>query len=515
MKHPFQVDLEALKKLGPEERRTVEAELAELDAAVRANPLIAYRPHPKQQQFHSPPHPRSRIFIGGNRSGKTTATLVDTIIQACDREVIPPHLLAYKRWEPPFFCRVVGPDLTRWLEFVALQKFREWCPKSQLKGAGFVHGWDKQQLVLRFRNDSMIQFMSNDQDLDKFAGPALHRMVYDEPPRQDIRGECLMRLIDYAGEELFGLTPLDGMSNWLYNDFYVPWENGSLDPHFARLVRVDMDDNPHLDAEAKEWVLSQHTDEEREARKTGRFVSFAGLVYKSFSSSHIIPEISEVPDGAECFEMIDPGIRNMCAVLFAYLTYEGDFVVYDEIASQDRTIRQVCKDIKLRRERWGQTVNGKLMPNLPRWTVIDPAARNRNSQTGRSDQAEFSDNGIPTVPGQNAVGAGINRVKERLEADRLHVAANCTVTIRQFRQYRWAKRNARAEGDPREKPLKEDDHMLDALRYGVMARPLSAERGPDPQSHSAKDRWMRAHLARLRARGAPAVQHDSGPGIFA
>jgi hypothetical protein len=51
--------------------------------------------------------------------------------------------------------------------------------------------------------------------------------------------------------------------------------------------------------------------------------------------------------------------------------------------------------------------------------VIDPSAQNRLHQTGRSDQMEYADAGIYTVPGQNAVRAGINRVKTYLQTDAL------------------------------------------------------------------------------------------------
>ena len=103
------VDLERLEGLAPGERDAVASALRDLEDAVRLNPLVKYnhpvlssKQHPKQTEFHRGPWPRTRLFIGGNRSGKTTATHVDTIIQAIDREAVPDHLKPYKRWEPPF-----------------------------------------------------------------------------------------------------------------------------------------------------------------------------------------------------------------------------------------------------------------------------------------------------------------------------------------------------------------------------------------------------------------------------
>jgi phage terminase large subunit-like protein len=354
--------------------------------------------------------------------------------------------------------------------------------------------------------------MSNDQDLDKFGGAALHRLVFDEEPREDIRRECLMRLIDFGGEELFGMTPLHGMS-WVFDEIYEPWERGSLKPEDARVVVVDMDDNPHLDRAAMARVLAGLSNEEREARKSGRFVSFAGLIYSSFSTSlHVLP-VLEIPDGVEVICGIDPGYRHMCAVVFCYLDADDRLVVFDEIALPQVTIRVVCEEIKRRCLKWGVT---------PRQFVIDPASRNKNNQTGRSDQQEFLDNGIVTIPGQNAVSAGINRVKERLDfrnvrgepEPRLLVAAHCDELRSEFKRYRWVKESTRQESESAEKPVKKDDHLLDALRYVVMQRPLAPDRELITPTTTTKDRLLRASLKRLTARGGPLPDHPSGAGIY-
>lgn len=465
-------------------------ELRVLEAAFKANPLLGYRPHAKQVVFHQTPHEPTRAFFGGNRSGKTTATMVDSIIQAIDVDAVPEHLESFKAWEPPFYCRVVTPDLTNTLEGVVLQKFREWCPKEQLRGNSFDRAWDKQLRMLRFKNGSWFQFFSNDQDLDKFGGAALHRVVYDEEPRADVRRECLMRLIDYGGEELFGMTPLAGMS-WTFDEIYDPWERGDLEE--TRVVVVDMDDNPHLNEETKERVLRGLSAEERQARKSGRFVAFAGLIYPEFAqATHVIPSFEKLPPDVEVFCGIDPGYRHMCAVVFCFLDQDDRIVVFDEIALQGATVKQVCAEIQKRQVVWN------IRPN---WYVIDPAARNKNNQTGRSDQSEFADNGIVTIPGQNAVSPGINRVKERLQAGKLLVTANCPELRGEFRRYRWTRDSTRSEDEARDKPVKKDDHLLDALRYVVAQRPLTPDRERSLPTDTLKDRLLRESLKRLRRAG--------------
>jgi phage terminase large subunit len=103
---------------------------------------------------------------------------------------------------------------------------------------------------------------------------------------------------------------------------------------------------------------------------------------------------------------------------------------------------------------------------------------------------EFTDHGIVTILGQNSVTAGINRVKERLQANRLLVTANCQTLIDQFRKYRWAT-PTRTEDDSKEKPVKTDDHLLDALRYVVASRPYASQ-------ESDEERWMSEPEKRAR-----------------
>lgn len=508
----LRINPEELAKLPASVQQQVAEQLGKAEELYRQNPLLGFEPHDKQVEFLSPPFPPLRFFAGGNRSGKTSCVIVYALINCIDADQVPAPLKQFRRWRGPVRCRVVTPDLTSTLGGVIHEKIREYCPPGQLKGGGFDRAFDKVQRVLTFKNGSWIQFNSSEQDREKLGGTALHIVIYDEEPRQEVRNECLTRLIDYDGEELFALTPFSGMK-WLFDEIYDPWERGELRSEDGRVVVVDMDDNPHLSESGKARALSQYSESEREARKSGRFVAFSGLIYPRWEQA-IVPAIQRVPPGAEVFVGIDPGIRHMCAVLFGYLDAEDDMVIFDEIALRDGTFKDACDQIKRLQMRWGAVKDdGTRDPLRYRWAVIDPAAKNRTGQTGRSDQMEFQEHGVATIPGQNDVRPGINRVLERLNAGRLHVTANCVELQKEFKRYRWVMDTGRGEGEAREAPVKKDDHLLDALRYMVMQRPMKPERPVAPESMTQRDRLLRHHLRRLksRARSAPAGS-SMGPG---
>ena len=84
--------------------------------------------------------------------------------------------------------------------------------------------------------------------------------------------------------------------------------------------------------------------------------------------------------------------------------------------------------------------------------------------------ADMRKAGIPTVPANNAVMAGIQAVKARLPSAgdglaRLTVDPGCVNLLGEFEGYVWRG----GKDGLRDEPEKSNDHAMDALRY-VVAR---------------------------------------------
>lgn len=483
----FQViDREAYEKLTPAQRTEIAPLLAEAAELFERNPLLSYHPHPKQIPFHKS---RSRIkaFFGGNRSGKSTAGLVDDLIQAVDRSALPPHLIPYKKWEPPFKCRIVSPDFTSTMEGVIFEKLREWVPRDQLIDGSWAKAYDKQRRVLRFANGSWFDFLTSEQDIDKFSGADLHRVHFDEEPPGEkgfqIFRECSMRLIDHGGDIVFSMTPLFGMS-WVFEQVweqrgpevtagvYVSEAEGGL-----TVCTVDMDDNPHLNQAAKRIALQGLSGPELKARKEGRFVHFAGLVYEEFApDTHVTGETAKDHlRGQDVLVGIDPGIKTT-AILFAAFDGDNDMLIFDEIILGEESAipENAARLIREKEAEWGVE---------PIYYVIDPAARHRSLVNAEQVATAYMRAGINTVPGQNAVEPGIFEVKRRLERTTkgagagLYISKACSRLIWEFGRYRM---DPKAEGFA---VVKKDDHALDVARYLSMARPVAPHTLPKPRSH--------------------------------
>jgi PBSX family phage terminase large subunit len=471
--------VDALKTLPPHEQKRVIERFRQLIDYKKENPLYfynhpelnAWRPHTKQLLFHEI-NVKHKAFFGGNQSGKTTAGVADDLIQACDADILPEHLRRYKKWQPPFYWRVFTPDLSTTMDLVQ-EKMKELTPYSQLYGESWDKAYDKQKRVLRFKNGSTCWWNSYDQDLDKLGGITLMRNHYDEEPPRLVWEESQPRLTRYNGDEIFTMTPLKGLS-WTFSDVWGKsgGDDEALDrgeyvfigEKYASVV-VDMDDNPILTEEAKADTLASYDAATRQARKSGRFVHVAGMIYNEFKEDlHTMVAESSRPfenKNVNVVVAIDPGF-NRCAVIWGAIRLDGVIEIFEEIYVENWKIGDVAERIHEANAYHGVE---------PIYYVIDPHAKDTSKQTGRSDQSEFSDHGIVTVLGQNAVSAGISRVKDKLASGTLKIHKTCPNLIREFKMYRWKEAAKRTEEDRKDEPIKKDDHALDALRYLIMSRP--------------------------------------------
>lgn len=446
-------------------------DLEEIQRIVDANPLEMYFPEPKQEEFHAS-DARVRALIAGNRIGKTTALVIDSLIQAIPAERLPEHLRKYKKWglpgDIPFRGRILSPGLSRTMDAAILDKVRHWCPAREFEGGSFKRAFDKQNRVIRFRSGAWIDLFSYEQDLQAHAGVALHRVSYDEEPPGDrgkaIREESRARLVDYHGDELFSLTPLLGYSYVKEAIFdRAKREDG------IKIVTASMYDAPHIDQDEIEMLRGTYTEEQFRARVLGEFVHFGGLVYKEWDASrHIVPPPGkEHVQGLEVLVGVDPGIRTT-GVVFAGFDRENTCLLFDELYLHDEATipENAAQAIRERLRYWGTEEK----PLEPRWILMDPSSRNRNLVTGEGVQAAYMRCGINGLEGVADRQAGVFEIKRRMQAtdpQMLYVSED-------MRWWRWEceKYRMKDKADGGFDVVKEDDHVLDATRWIVMAHPL-------------------------------------------
>jgi len=435
---------------------------------VALRPTIAgYRPQEHQIPFHESKS-KGRLLIGGNRSGKTVSGAAELTMWLTGK-----HISGCK-FPPPIRGRAIGVDFDNGINKIILPEIAKWMPPSALINGSWDDSYHKSMKTLTLTNGSQVEFMSYDQDVDKFSGTSRHCVWFDEEPPEEIFNENMARLVDTGGNWWLTMTPLIDMS-WTYDNLYLKGKNG--DPNIE-VFEVSTLQNEYVNASEMEILFGNLKEDEKKARMYGTYMQHSGTIY----GEHMHPPvegkvgtiIDPIVDGPMWniyksrwghFCMMDHGHANPTCFLWGAFDSEGKIVIYKEYYERKKIVAEHALAIRGINESLGF---------IPSYYVGDPSIGNTNPITGTSVQIEYSEHGVPILLGNNDVGAGIERVANRFRSKMLYITRDCEYLIWELNRYRWGKYSSKkiaARSNEKEQPLKKDDHAVDALRYGVVSRP--------------------------------------------
>lgn len=423
--------------------------------------LYGYKPHAKQYKFHTS-EKHTRLYIGGNRSGKTVGGAVETAYWLMKKH-------PYRRLplpEGPVRGRGVAVDFNYGTDMIMLPEITRWLPPSFLKNGSFEDSYDKEHRVLTLANKSFIEFRSYDQDLEKFAGTSRHFTWFDEEPPKHIYNECMARLVDTDGFVWLTMTPVEGMS-WVFDDIYSPGDAGHED---IDVIEIEMTENPHLTKRAIDRFLDTLEPEERKARERGEFVAIGGRVFKNFTEAdHVRPVLSieELRNIRhwEWYVSIDHGYNNPTAMYWHAVSPDNEVITFAEHYASEMTVAEHAKVFHATNTRLGK---------IPDFIVGDPAMKQRQGVTGTSIIQEYADSGVYIAEANNDVLSGVNRMIQYLRVNPKNnkplwkITEDCIALIGEMKKLRWAtfsSRKMQYENNKQEKIHKKDDHGCDSTRY--------------------------------------------------
>ena len=104
-------------------------------------------------------------------------------------------------------------------------------------------------------------------------------------------------------------------------------------------------------------------------------------------------------------------------------------------------------------------------PVNQKYTYIDPSAKGFIRQLYEDGERKIrnANNTVRTQGNKIDELAGIELVSSLIEADMVRVLSKCKNTIGEFSSYRWDPKAQEERGE--EKPIKQNDHCMDAFRY--------------------------------------------------
>ncbi len=437
-------------------------------------PLFGYRPLPSALLFHRSKK-RYRWAFGGNRSSKSFALAVEVIWTATGTHPFKEIKLPQKIW----YATTTGTKVsdTLWAKLNP-------SAGGLLKGIPHKLVWQSRQYEIPNRviltdTGSVIEFKSFEQGRENFQAVDLDFAAYDEQFDRDILTETLTRI--GAGRELSfaaACTPLIKQP-WLEAIDRKGCTNDTDVFHFS------LDDNreewggfikgTEIDAAIESWP-----PEVRETRRNGIMAAYEGSIYTTFRyDTHVISAEKErklflksgkIEDEMGVIAAMDFGGANPFG--FLWLTripwLDDDFYVFDELLWEHRVrggrlLKDLASDILNINKKWG-TFNFTRV-----WADHDP-----------TDAREMANYGIPSLPAKKDVKLGIEHIQSLLQPRKhlineywpngrpsLHISERCVRLIDEFSGYRWA--SGTDNRDPKDEPVKVDDHLLDALRMAVFS----------------------------------------------
>jgi PBSX family phage terminase large subunit len=363
---------------------------------------------------------RFRVLVAGRRFGKTVLAVEEMIgvaVSAPDRKV------AY-----------IAPTF---------QQARDICWEQLKKRcAPIIVEANETQLKLTIRtqgNGTSTIVLKSWDAIESLRGQFFHFLVLDEVAMYRnfwVGWQEVLRpaLTDTKGGTLFISTPKG------FNHFYDLYNLHLKDDNFASFHATTYD-NPHIDPAEVDEARRQLTEDRFWQEYMGDFRKMEGLVYKEFDRNvHVYDDLTPRRPVSMVYAGIDFGFTNPTALLKVEHDSDNHFWVSFEWVKREKLMPEIIEQAKL-------VVANTYYP--------DPAEPDRIEELSRA--------GVNCHDVSKDVEAGIDTVRAIIKQNRLHVHKSCVNLINEFETYRYE--DSKPDRNAPEKPVKDNDHCLDALRY--------------------------------------------------
>ena len=252
-----------------------------------------------------------------------------------------------------------------------------------------------------------------------------------------------------------GRCSVDGSKFWFncnpdgpYHWFKVNWID-KLDIKNLIHLHFTMDDNLSLSDKIKARYRSMYSGVFYDRYIKGLWVVAEGVIYDMFDKvKHIIDDAKDILKDTY-YVSVDYGTQNATVFLLWVKNTAGKWICVKEYyysgrdESEQKTNTEYAADLK------------EFLDDIkPKAIIIDPSAA--------SFIAELKKRGYTVKKAKNDVLDGIRYVATLLNQEKIAFMEVCKNTILEFNSYIW---DAKASERGEDKPIKQHDHAMDAVRY--------------------------------------------------
>lgn len=383
-------------------------------------------PSTKQLLSYQESNARINIWEGAVRSGKTYASLWRFVKELTygplgEYAIVCRTYDTFKRNILEQLMRMIGSDVRH---YSGKREMHLWGKKVHIIGA------DDERAEAKIRGAT-------------FAGAYVDEAtIIPETVFKMLISRCSM-----GGAKIFATTNPDSPYHWLKVDFL-----SGNNPDVASW-QFRLEDNPQLTPEDKEYLPRQYKGLWYQRFIEGKWVQAEGAVYDFFDPAiHTIPYPVSRPE--QYIVGIDYGTANPCVFVLLGINYskspniwvEEEYYFDSRAAQRQKTDYEYAEDLK------------RFVEHKPITAIyLDPSAV--------SLRVELQKQGFHNIfEAENEVVTGINYVANLVGGETMKICRNCKHLIQEFQSYVW---DSKAQKKGIDKPLKQDDHALDALRYAI------------------------------------------------
>jgi PBSX family phage terminase large subunit len=321
-------------------------------------------------------------------------------------------------------------------------------PLKDLFGDEFDYSLHKGEAYLYNRTIHLIG--ANDERAEhKIRGPTFAGAYVDEIT---IIPESVFTMLQsrltHEDSKLFGTTNTDSPFHWLKVRLIDRAHELDL-----KVWNFNLEDNPSLSASFKHNIRKEYQGLWYQRYIEGLWVLAEGTIYDFFDRSRHV--IDAPPGGADYYVCgVDYGTTNPCAfslIGFSERTtpnrwLEKEYYYDSKKAQRQKTDTAYAEDLK-------KFLTGYNVKAI----YIDPSA-----VSFRVELQRMGFNGI--IEAQNDVLDGIRYHSMLLSNGTFKICANCNKTVEEYSTYRW---DPKASQRGEDKPIKENDHLMDSIRYAL------------------------------------------------
>lgn len=329
--------------------------------------------------------------------------------------------------------------------------------KLTLKGRGYKvrdHRADN-YLAITYKGNTNYFYLFGGKDersQDLIQGITLAGMFFDEVALmpQSFVNQATMRCSVEGAKFWFNCNPA-GPYHW----FKIEWLD-KLTEKNAVHIHFTMDDNLSLSPKTKERYKRMYSGVFYKRFILGLWVLAEGIIYdmwddeeNTFDDDDLVPGFKML---AQRYIAMDYGTQN--AMVFLDIWDDGDTCwVLNEYYYDGRS-KGIQKEDSQYADDFEKFVGTEY---LPIYTIIDPSAA--------SFKAALRNRGYRIKDADNDVEDGIRNVSTMMMKRKLRVhRRNCPNFLKERASYIWDEKSAQSG---KEKPIKQNDHSMDAVRYFV------------------------------------------------